>query len=80
MGHLIIVWPVRRKGEVMVFLNGKEYELANKTLATVLDDFKFDVRTIAVEINEEIISKTTFNETILKDGDVVEVVSFVGGG
>ncbi|MBE5913220.1 MULTISPECIES: sulfur carrier protein ThiS [Pseudobutyrivibrio] len=64
----------------MVFLNGKEYELANKTLATVLDDFKFDVRTIAVEINEEIISKTTFNETILKDGDVVEVVSFVGGG
>lgn len=64
----------------MVFLNGKEYELANKSLATVLDDFKFDVRTIAVEINEEIISKTTFNETILKDGDVVEVVSFVGGG
>ena len=64
----------------MVFLNGKEYELANKTLATVLDDFKFDIRTIAVEINEEIISKTTFNETILKDGDVVEVVSFVGGG
>lgn len=64
----------------MVFLNGKEYELANKTLATVLDDFKFDVRTIAVEINEEIISKTTFNEIILKDGDVVEVVSFVGGG
>lgn len=80
VGHLIIVWPTRRKGEVMVFLNGKEYELANKTLATVLDDFKFDVRTIAVEINEEIISKTTFNETILKDGDVVEVVSFVGGG
>lgn len=80
MVHLIIVWPARRKGEVMVFLNGKEYELANKTLAAVLDDFKFDVRTIAVEINEEIISKTTFNETILKDGDVVEVVSFVGGG
>ena len=28
-------------------------------------------------LQKEIISKTTFNETILKDGDVVEVVSFV---
>ena len=64
----------------MVFLNGKEYELENKSLAAVLDEFKFDIRTIAVEINEEIVSKSVFDQTILKAGDVVEVVSFVGGG
>jgi sulfur carrier protein len=64
----------------MVFLNGKEYELENKSLAAVLDEFKFDIRTIAVEINEEIVSKSAFDQTILKAGDVVEVVSFVGGG
>lgn len=64
----------------MVFLNGKEYELENKSLAAVLDEFKFDIRTIAVEINEEIVSKSVFDQTILKSGDVVEVVSFVGGG
>jgi sulfur carrier protein len=33
-----------------------------------------------VEVNEEIIPKATYNHTILKDGDIVEVVSFVGGG
>ena len=64
----------------MVFLNGKEYELENKSLAAVLDEFKFDIRTIAVEINEEIVSKSVFDQTILKAGEVVEVVSFVGGG
>ena len=64
----------------MVFLNGKEYELENMTLAAVLDVFKYDVRTIAVEVNEEIIPKAIYNHTILKDGDIVEVVSFVGGG
>ena len=64
----------------MVFLNGKEYELVNKNLAIVLDDFKFDIKTIAVEVNEEIVPKSTYDQTILKDGDVVEVVSFVGGG
>ena len=41
---------------------------------------KYDFRTIAVEINEEIVSKKFYEETILNDGDVVEVVSFVGGG
>ncbi len=35
---------------------------------------------IALEINGQIISKVDYNQTILHSGDVVEVVSFVGGG
>ena len=35
---------------------------------------------IAVEINGAIISKQTYNDTIIHSGDVIEVVSFVGGG
>nr|AHF25808.1 thiamine biosynthesis protein ThiS [uncultured bacterium Contigcl_289] len=41
---------------------------------------EYDVRTIAVELNEEIIPKATLNQVTLKEGDVMEVVSFVGGG
>ena len=52
----------------------------NETLSSVLTEMKYDFRTIAVEINEEIVSKQFYEETILNDGDVVEVVSFVGGG
>ena len=35
---------------------------------------------VAVEINGEIVSKQKYNDTVLHSGDVVEVVSFVGGG
>lgn len=35
---------------------------------------------IAVEINEHIVKKADYPETILQDGDTVEVVSFVSGG
>ena len=35
---------------------------------------------IAVERNGEIIPKTSYQDIILQDGDVLEVVSFVGGG
>jgi sulfur carrier protein len=33
-----------------------------------------------VELNLEIVPKSQYDSTILKDGDSVEVVSFVGGG
>ena len=34
----------------------------------------------AVERNGDIVPKAQYDETVLKDGDSVEVVSFVGGG
>ena len=35
---------------------------------------------IAVEKNGEIVSKSAYESTVIKDGDSLEVVSFVGGG
>ena len=46
----------------------------------MLDSLNYDRTKIAVELNEDIVPKQTYEETILKNGDVVEVVSFVGGG
>ena len=45
-----------------------------------LSTTKYDKTRIAVEINCEIVPKSTYGSTVLKDGDTVEVVSFVGGG
>ena len=35
---------------------------------------------VAVELNEMIVPKAEYSKTVLKDGDTVEVVRFVGGG
>jgi len=35
---------------------------------------------IAVELNLEIVSKSTFDKTMLKDDDKLEIIHFIGGG
>lgn len=65
---------------VLVYINGCEQAANGKSVADVLDEMNIDIRTIAVELNEEIVSKGDYDSTTLKDGDVLEVVSFVGGG
>ena len=70
-----------RKEDTMIILNGKEKEqYSDLSLTELLELEGYDSRKIAVEINGEIISKSIYNETRVKSGDKVEVVSFVGGG
>ena len=64
----------------MVKVNGVDVDTAGQTLADYMATTDFDVKRIAVELNEEIVPKAKYAETTLADGDVVEVVSFVGGG
>ena len=64
----------------MVKVNGELLDLAGKTVSEYLAGTNYDPKRIAVEKNGDIVPKAQYGETILKDGDTVEVVSFVGGG
>ena len=64
----------------LVYINGCEQAANGKTVVDIINEMNIDKRTIAVELNEEIVSKADYDKTILKDEDVLEVVSFVGGG
>ena len=64
----------------MVKINGEELNMAGKTIAEYLAVTNYDTGRIAVERNGDIVPKDKYGETILQDGDTVEVVSFVGGG
>ena len=44
-----------------------------------LEQNGYVISQIAVELNEEILPKTEYVSTVLKDGDVMEIVSFIGG-
>lgn len=50
------------------------------TLETLLDLLEIKRAGIAVELNREIVPKRLHGQTVLKEGDVVEVVRMVGGG
>ena len=64
----------------MVKVNGAELDLAGKTVSDYLATTDYDPKRIAVERNGDIVPKSQYGETVLQDGDSVEVVSFVGGG
>ena len=64
----------------MIKINGVRINAEGKTLAQYLETTDYDPKRIAVERNGDIVFKTQYSETILRDGDVIEIVSFVGGG
>ena len=64
----------------MVKINGEKLNIAGKTVAQYLLTTSYDPKRIAVERNGDIVPKAQYGQTVLQDGDRVEIVSFVGGG
>ena len=63
-----------------LMINGEQVEAAGKTLSDYLKEAGYDTRCIAVERNGEVIPRSRYDSTILKDGDQVELVHCVAGG
>ena len=65
----------------MIYVNGNEISNADDlSLSDYLVREGYTVSLVAVECNGSIVPKTQYEEKILTDGEVIEVVSFVGGG
>lgn len=64
-----------------IVLNGETKECPSGiTIEKLLELYKIDKHRTAVELNREIIPKREHSTKVLKTADVVEVVTFVGGG
>ena len=60
--------------------NKKEYE-EGINLPTLIEKEQIDnAEYVTVTINDEFVEREKFPETIIKDGDVVEFLYFMGGG
>lgn len=65
----------------MITVNEKQIQLTSEmSVADYLEQNNYQINRIAVEMNEEILPKYSYSETMLKDGDRLEIVTFVGGG
>ncbi len=64
-----------------IMLNGDRHELnAPVSVAQLLAQLDIDARRVAVELNLAVVKKAAYDSSIVKDGDEVEIVNFVGGG
>ena len=64
-----------------ITLNGERFELDSPmSVAALLAQLDIDPRRVAVEHNLKIIKRQTYSDTLIDEGDTLEIVNFVGGG
>jgi thiamine biosynthesis protein ThiS len=64
-----------------VFVNGDEKDLGGATsLAELITLLDLPAARIAIELNREVVRRSEWGSTMLKDDDRIEIVHFVGGG
>ena len=67
--------------EIEIILNGEPYQIGeNISIADLVHLLNLVPERLAIELNLEILPKSAWGETLLKPGDRVEMVHFVGGG
>ncbi len=64
-----------------IIVNGEEREIGDGILlSTLIQELGISCARVAVERNREIVPPEVYEKTQLKQGDRLEIVSFVGGG
>ena len=63
-----------------VFVNGEPREVEISTLAELITELDLPVARIAIELNRDVVRRSDWDSTMLKDEDRIEIVHFVGGG
>ena len=64
-----------------IVLNGEEINIADGlNVMGLIDLYELPASKVAVERNLEIVPKSAYVTTMLKENDKVEIVHFIGGG
>jgi thiamine biosynthesis protein ThiS len=51
-----------------------------RTVRDLIDRYDLPIIRVAVEVNNELVPRRDFSTTDLHEGDIVEIVTLVGGG
>ena len=80
-GKRRIIKSIMKGGENLIKVNGKEIEYTSgMTVQDLLISLSYSTSRIAVERLGEIIPKKNYANTLINDGDKIEIVCFMGGG
>lgn len=66
---------------MQIQLNGNSQKItAGLTLKQLIEIQGLAEKRLAAEVNQEIITKAEHQNTVLKEGDIIEIVHAIGGG
>lgn len=64
----------------MIIVNGENIDTKSLALNELLSQMKLSDQLCAVEVNKELVPHKEKDTYVLQDGDIVEIVTLVGGG
>lgn len=65
---------------MQILVNGETADIGEMSVHQYLESLAIDPQRVAVELNLDILPKGEYSQTLLKNGDRLEIVHFVGGG
>ena len=66
---------------MQIFINGEERQVTeNLTMSDLVIQLELTGQRIAIEVNEELVPRSTFETHRLNAGDQIEIVNAIGGG
>jgi len=68
-------------GEMFIEINGESKEIDREiSIIEFLLELGADPKVVVIELNQSILDQCQWNNTVLKENDKIEIISFVGGG
>ena len=72
---------MNKRNKIKITVNGKQITINLKySLKNLIDKLELSIKKVAIELNREIVNKKRISKIILKSGDKIEIVNFIGGG
>jgi len=65
---------------MQVTINGKPEHIQGGTLLDILKAKDVSPQMVAVELNSKILERDDLASTVVKDGDAIELLFYMGGG
>jgi sulfur carrier protein len=66
---------------IRIRLNGKAREVSgDHTVRSLLRELDLEPAMIVVELNRDILDRERYGDVVVREGDTLELVHFVGGG
>lgn len=63
-----------------MIINGKKVDITEINLTDYLVKNNYNLKHIVIELNGNILSNSEYDDILLKENDVVEILMFMGGG
>jgi sulfur carrier protein len=66
---------------MQIQLNGENFVLEeDMNINDFLKKLTIDKNKVAIELNKNVVPKNSYSNTVITNKDVIEVVTFIGGG